>query len=78
MAIRMFCRGRSLYLHIGCYLLRVFNIAGYRTGKEVCMKQESIDYLDNVACIANANMTNQQLAPVHQRRATDSGVALLI
>jgi len=42
------------------------------------MKQESIDYLESVACIANANMVFQQLTPAHQRSETDSGMALLM
>lgn len=42
------------------------------------MKQESIDYLDNVACIANANMVYHQQSASHERSETDSGMALLM
>lgn len=42
------------------------------------MKQENIDYLDKVACIASANMTYHQMNPVSERNHDDAGAALLM
>lgn len=42
------------------------------------MKQESIDYLDKVACIANANMAYHQMTPVSERNDNEAGAALLM
>lgn len=42
------------------------------------MKQESIDYLDNVACIANAHMVYQSQSTATERDNTESGMALLM
>lgn len=42
------------------------------------MKQETIDYLDTVACIANANMVYQSQTPVDERSDDDRGMALLM
>ncbi len=42
------------------------------------MKQESIDYLDKVACIANANMAYHQMKPANQRNDDEAGAALLM
>lgn len=42
------------------------------------MKQESIDYLDKVACIASANMAYHQMKPVSQRNDDEAGAALLM
>jgi len=42
------------------------------------MKQESIDYLDKVACIASANMAYHQKNPVSQRNDDEAGAALLM
>lgn len=42
------------------------------------MKQESIEYLDKVACIASANMAYHQDKPVSQRNDDEAGAALLM
>ena len=42
------------------------------------MNQESIDYLDKVACIANANMAHQRMTPASRRNEDDAGAALLM
>ena len=42
------------------------------------MKQESIDYLDKVACIASANIAYHQIKPVSQRNDDEAGAALLM
>ena len=42
------------------------------------MKQESIDYLDKVACIASANIACHQIKPVSQRNDDEAGAALLM
>jgi hypothetical protein len=42
------------------------------------MKQESIDYLDKVACIANANMAYHQMKPLSERDNDEAGAALLM
>ena len=42
------------------------------------MKQECIDYLDKVACIANANMAWHQMTPASQRNHDQAGAALLM
>lgn len=42
------------------------------------MKQESIDYLDKVACIASANMAYHQMKPASQRNDDEAGAALLM
>jgi len=42
------------------------------------MKQESIDYLDKVACIASANIAYHQNKPVSQRNDDEAGAALLM
>jgi hypothetical protein len=42
------------------------------------MKQESIDYLDSVACIANAHMVYQSQTTVEERDNTERGMALLM
>jgi hypothetical protein len=42
------------------------------------MKQESSLYLDQVACIASANMAYHQMNPVGQRSHDESGAALLM
>jgi len=73
-----FYRGRSLYWHVDCLLFSVFYRAGFRAGSEASVKQESIDYLDKVACIANANMAYHQQTPKDERSETDSGMALLM
>jgi hypothetical protein len=50
----------------------------FDTGNEAIMKQESIDYLDKVACIASANMAYHQMKPVSQRNDDEAGAALLM
>lgn len=42
------------------------------------MKQESIDYLDKVACIADANMAYHRMTPAHRRNHDEAGAALLM
>ena len=42
------------------------------------MKQESKEYLDKVACIANANMAYHQMKPVSERNDDEAGAALLM
>ena len=42
------------------------------------MKQESIDYLDKAACIANANMACHQMKPESQRKHDEAGAALIM
>lgn len=42
------------------------------------MKQESIEYLDRVACIANANMAYHQMKPASERNHDEAGAALLM
>jgi len=42
------------------------------------MKQESILYLDKVACIARANMAYHQQKPQDQRDLDEAGIALLM
>lgn len=42
------------------------------------MEQESIDYLDKVACIAHANMAHHQATPPEQRSYDEAGAALLM
>ena len=42
------------------------------------MKQESIDYLEKVACIANANMACHQMKPASERNDDEAGAALLM
>jgi len=42
------------------------------------MKQESIEYLDKVACIANANMAYHQMKRVSERNDDEAGAALLM
>ena len=42
------------------------------------MKQESIDYLDKVACIANANMACYEMKPASRRNNDEAGAALLM
>jgi len=42
------------------------------------MKQESIDYLDKVACLANANMAYHRLTPASRRSEEEAGAALLM
>ena len=42
------------------------------------MKQESIDYLDKVACIANANMAYHLMKPLSERDNDEAGAALLM
>ena len=42
------------------------------------MKQESIEYLDKVACIATANMAYHQMKPVSERNNDEAGAALLM
>ena len=56
----------------------MFNNAGQYAGSEAWMKQETIDYLDTVACIANANMVYQSQTAVDERCEDDRGMALLM
>ena len=42
------------------------------------MKQESIDYLDKVACIANANMAYHKMTLESERSDEEAGAALLM
>jgi len=49
----------------------------FDTGIGAIMKQESIEYLDKVACIASANMAYHQMKPVSQRNDDETGAALL-
>ena len=42
------------------------------------MKQESIAYLEKVACIASANMAWHQQTPLSDRTEDESGAALLM
>ena len=42
------------------------------------MEQESIEYLDKVACIANANMAYHQMTPLEERSNDDAGAAVLM
>ena len=42
------------------------------------MKQESIDYLDKVASIANANMACYEMKPASRRNNDEAGAALLM
>ena len=42
------------------------------------MKQESIEYIEKVACIATANMAYHQMKPVSQRNHDEAGAALLM
>lgn len=65
--------------HVDC----LFLIASHKfrfvvTGSEVNMKQESIVYLDKVACIASANMVYHQVKPVSDRTEDEAGAALLM
>ena len=42
------------------------------------MKQESIDYLEKVACIATANVAHHQMKPGSERNDDEAGAALLM
>ena len=42
------------------------------------MNQESIEYLDKVACIANANVAYHQMTPASERSDDEAGAALLM
>ena len=42
------------------------------------MKQENIDYLDEVACIAYANIAHHQITPIADRDENEAGAALLM
>ena len=42
------------------------------------MKQENIDYLDTVACVAHANIAYHQSKPVAERNDDEAGAALLM
>jgi len=42
------------------------------------MEQETIEYLDTVACIARSNMVWQQRTPREQRSLDEAGAALLM
>ncbi|MGB5275846.1 MAG: hypothetical protein WBO16_03480 [Gammaproteobacteria bacterium] len=42
------------------------------------MKQESIDYLEKVACIAHANVAYHQMKPAAERNNDEAGAALLM
>ena len=42
------------------------------------MKQESVDYLDRVACIANANIAYHQMKSALERNDDEAGEALLM
>jgi hypothetical protein len=47
-------------------------------GSEIKMKQENVDYLETVACIARANMVYQQQTPTSLRNEMERGMSLLM
>ena len=71
-------QGFLLSWHLACNRQGVVNIAGQFAGSEATMKQESIDYLDKVACIANAHMVYQSQSAIEERDNTERGMALLM